>query len=43
MNRPWRILREFDLPDYAKPWVAEYRAWEQRVGRKNVWEEIRKH
>lgn len=30
----------FDLPDYAKPHVAEYAAWEQRVGRDNVWTEI---
>ncbi len=30
----------FDLPDYAKPLVAEYAAWEQRVGRDNVWAEI---
>ncbi len=27
-----------DLPDYARPLVAQYRAWEQRVGRDNVWE-----
>jgi hypothetical protein len=33
----------FDLPDYAKPLVAEYQTWEQRVGRDNVWAEIRKH
>jgi len=33
----------FDLPDYAKPLVAEYEAWELRVGRDNVWAEIRKH
>ena len=32
----------FDLPDYARPLVAEYQAWEQRVGRDNVWAEIRK-
>jgi len=31
----------FDLPDYAEPLVAEYRAWEDRVGRENVWEAIR--
>ncbi|MDQ3039173.1 MAG: hypothetical protein M3R16_05155 [Pseudomonadota bacterium] len=29
-----------DLPDYARPLVAEYRAWEQRVGRENVWQAI---
>jgi hypothetical protein len=29
-----------DLPDYAKPLVAEYQAWELRVGRKNVWQAI---
>lgn len=34
---------EFDLPEYAKPWVAQYEAWEQEVGRENVWREIRKH
>jgi len=33
---------EFDLPEYAKPWVAEYEAWEWQVGRENVWREIRK-
>jgi hypothetical protein len=27
----------FDLPDYAKPLVAEYEAWERRVGRDRVW------
>jgi hypothetical protein len=26
-----------DLPDYARPLVARYRAWEQRVGRANAW------
>jgi hypothetical protein len=26
-----------DLPDYARPLVARYRAWERRVGRANVW------
>lgn len=26
-----------DLPAYARPYVAEYKAWEERVGRKNVW------
>lgn len=31
----------FDLPEYAEPLVAEYRAWEVKVGRKNVWEAIR--
>jgi hypothetical protein len=30
----------FDLPDYAKPLVAQYAAWEQRVGRDNVWAEF---
>lgn len=29
-----------DLPQYARPWVAEYRNWEERVGRENVWTEI---
>lgn len=28
-----------DLPVYARPLVARYRAWEQRVGRGNVWKE----
>ena len=28
-----------DLPGYAVPLVANYRAWEQRVGRANVWRE----
>lgn len=32
-----------DLPDYAKPWVEEYMAWEQRVGRENVWSQIREY
>ena len=26
-----------DLPAYAEPLVAQYAAWEQRVGRANVW------
>jgi len=34
---------ELNLPEYAKPWVEQYMAWEQRVGRENVWAEIRKH
>lgn len=34
---------EFDLPEYAKPWVAQYMAWEQRIGRENVWSAIREH
>jgi hypothetical protein len=33
---------EHDLPEYARPWVAQYQAWEQQVGRENVWREIRK-
>jgi hypothetical protein len=28
---------DYDLPDYARPLVAQYRTWEQRVGRENVW------
>ena len=32
----------FDVPDYAQPLIAEYQAWEQRVGRDNVWAEIRR-
>ena len=31
---------ESDLPEYAKPLVAEYQDWEQRVGREHVWDEI---
>lgn len=27
----------FDLPDYAKPLVEQYAAWEQQVGRDKVW------
>ena len=27
----------YDLPAYARPLVARYHAWEQQVGRKNVW------
>jgi hypothetical protein len=27
----------YDLPDYARPLVARYEAWEQRVGRGKVW------
>ncbi len=30
----------FDLPDYAKPLVEQYAAWEARVGRDNVWVEF---
>lgn len=26
-----------ELPDYALPLVAEYRAWERRIGRDGVW------
>ena len=29
----------YDLPAYARPFVARYKAWEQRVGRENVWAE----
>ena len=28
----------YDLPDYARPLVAQYKAWERKVGRNNVWE-----
>lgn len=28
---------DYDLPAYARPLVAHYRSWEQRVGRENVW------
>lgn len=34
---------DFDLPDYARPWVAQYRDWERQVGRENVWSEIGRH
>lgn len=27
-----------ELPDYARPLIARYQAWEQRIGRENVWE-----
>lgn len=27
----------YDLPEYARPLVAQYQQWEQRLGRKNVW------
>ncbi|WP_374602224.1 hypothetical protein [Arenimonas sp.] len=30
----------FDLPDYARPLVGQYAAWERRVGRENVWTEF---
>ncbi len=33
---------DFDLPDYARPFVAQYDEWEHRVGRENVWDEIRR-
>lgn len=29
---------EHDLPDYARPLASEYQAWEQQVGRHNVWQ-----
>lgn len=28
----------YDLPAYARPLAARYRAWERQVGRKGVWE-----
>ena len=28
----------YDLPAYARPLAARYRAWEQQVGRNGVWE-----
>ena len=30
----------FDLPDYPKPLVEQYAAWEQQIGRDNVWAEF---
>jgi len=32
---------DFDLPDYARPLVAKYRACERRVGRRHAWSAIR--
>ena len=29
---------DHDLPEYARPLVAQYKAWEHRVGRSSVWE-----
>ena len=29
---------DYDLPAYARPLAARYQAWEQQVGRKNVWQ-----
>jgi hypothetical protein len=29
-----------DLPAYARPLVAQYQAWEQHVGRGNVWKQV---
>lgn len=29
---------KYDLPEYARPLVAKYRAWEKKVGRDNVWQ-----
>ncbi len=29
---------DYDLPAYARPLVAHYQSWEQRVGRENVWQ-----
>ena len=28
----------YDLPAYARPFVAQYKAWEQKEGRSNVWQ-----
>ena len=28
----------YDLPAYARPYVARYQSWEQKIGRKNVWQ-----
>ena len=30
----------YDLPAYAVPLVAKYQAWEQQVGRGNVWQKV---
>jgi hypothetical protein len=32
-----------DLPDYARPLVARYAAWERRIGRERVWAEFGGH
>jgi hypothetical protein len=34
---------DHDLPEYARPLVAEFRAWERQVGRENVWRAIRRY
>lgn len=32
---------EYDLPAYARPLAKKYLAWEQRVGRDQVWQAVR--
>lgn len=32
---------DYDLPAYARPLATKYLAWEQRVGRTNVWQAVR--
>lgn len=31
----------YDLPEYARPLASKYAAWEQQVGRQNVWKAAR--
>lgn len=40
---PFDVSRppEYDLPAYARPLVNRYKAWEQRVGSKHVWQAVR--
>lgn len=33
---------DFDMPEYARSWVSEYKAWESKVGREKVWDEIQR-
>ena len=30
-----------DLPDYARPLVTDYQAWEKQVGRANIWQAVK--
>lgn len=32
---------EFDIPEYARLWAAQYESWEKQIGRENIWREIR--
>lgn len=33
---------DYDLPDYARPFVAKYSEWERRIGRGQIWREASK-